>query len=89
MHSCIVADIPVVNFCPPLQSPANGLVVQLGSDTGSVARYSCDEGYTLDGNAVRVCQSSGEWSGTDPTCESKLHVCKSPVNHQFHSMYTS
>ncbi|XP_065903790.1 adhesion G-protein coupled receptor V1-like [Dysidea avara] len=35
---------------------------------GSVAKYSCDEGYALCGPESRTCQSNGLWSGTRPFC---------------------
>ena len=38
----------------------------------NVVRYSCDVGYELLGSQERTCQSSGEWSGQLPTCQSEL-----------------
>ncbi|XP_046996037.1 sushi, von Willebrand factor type A, EGF and pentraxin domain-containing protein 1 [Schistocerca americana] len=35
---------------------------------GGIARYSCPKGQYMDGNATRVCQSKGTWSGKMPTC---------------------
>ena len=33
----------------------------------------CDRGYELfHGDRVRMCQANGQWSGTAPTCKSKL-----------------
>ena len=37
---------------------------------GSVAIYSCIEGYMVLGNQNRTCLSSGEWSGETPVCVS-------------------
>ena len=31
--------------------------------------YLCDAGYELKGSNRRECQSDGEWSASDPTCE--------------------
>ena len=56
--------------CEDLASPANGQVTLNGTAFGSIAIYSCDDGYVLNGNEMRICQSSGEWSGDEPTCES-------------------
>lgn len=39
---------------------------------GSMASYSCVEGYGLtDGTPVRQCQVDGEWSSGVPRCESE------------------
>lgn len=45
-----------------------------GNKPGDKATYTCDYGFELSGNSQRVCQASGEWSGSDPTCERKS-VC--------------
>ncbi len=38
---------------------------------GTVATYTCDDGFRLDGNATRICDT-GNWAGTVPVCiESK------------------
>lgn len=33
-----------------------------------MAQYECDVGYGLKEAVKRVCQSDGEWSGSDPVC---------------------
>ena len=35
--------------------------------------YACYEGYKLVGESFRVCQASGEWSGTVPMCTRKFY----------------
>jgi len=62
--------------CPNLLNPENGQVIQLvdGNVPGTVANYSCDEGYTLQGNMSRECVLNGQnefWTGLPPTCERK------------------
>ena len=34
--------------------------------------YICSEGYELVGRPYRVCQASGQWSGTTPMCRRML-----------------
>ncbi len=59
----------VANPCAPnLTTPANGSVSRTSGATGDLATYGCSGGYTLVGNATRVCQTDGTWSGTDATC---------------------
>ncbi len=64
--------------CPFLSFPANGQVVfSTGSlrTHGSLATYSCDEGYGLSGgDAMIICEGDGStifgaWNGAIPTCE--------------------
>ncbi|XP_050406402.1 protein lev-9 isoform X1 [Patella vulgata] len=59
---------------------------------GAVAKYRCDDGYTLFGITGRVCQGDETWSRQAPTCNLTRHViekqeCGRPpqVNHAHHS----
>ncbi len=54
--------------CPALDSPVNGTVDDADREYQSVATYSCDPGFNLDGAETRTCQSDGTWSGQPPTC---------------------
>ena len=53
----------------------NGAVnTDLGvSIEGAIATYTCNSEYELNttSNLSRVCQSNGQWNGTDPTCIGK------------------
>ena len=60
--SCTVVD------CNPLTAPANGLVDHPQTTFMSTATYSCDTGYVVEGQATRMCQADGTWSGSEPTC---------------------
>ena len=35
----------------------------------TLASFSCDRGYNLNGSATSTCQTSGEWDQDTPTCE--------------------
>ena len=45
--------------------------VSSGTTYESVATYSCNTGYIRRGDDMRTCESSGDWSGSEPTCSSK------------------
>ena len=63
--------LPISGDCPDLLAPANGAVSMSGIIVGSTATYSCNEGFSLDGNVERTCEDD-MWTGTDPACLSKL-----------------
>jgi len=63
-HSFFIAAID----CGGLSSPSNGQISVTGTTFGSMATYSCDPGYTLDGNTSRTCQSNGQWSSSQLSC---------------------
>ncbi|XP_022245553.1 uncharacterized protein LOC111086560 isoform X3 [Limulus polyphemus] len=59
--------------CPTLTLLQNGKVKMTDfprqrPGQGSRAIYSCVDGYMLHGNATRVCQEDGSWSGRSPVC---------------------
>ena len=65
---CII--IIIAPDCGPLTPPANGDVdTSSGTTAGSVALYSCNEGFVLTGTADRVCGSDGRWRPDPPACE--------------------
>ena len=36
---------------------------------GSVAKFTCNEGFILVGNSKRLCLQNGHWSGYKPGCK--------------------
>ena len=56
--------------CGNLTDPANGQVNHTAGTTyGQTATYSCNTDYHLVGDSPRTCQATGNWSGSEPTCE--------------------
>uniref|UniRef100_A0A671UN51 Sushi, von Willebrand factor type A, EGF and pentraxin domain-containing protein 1 n=1 Tax=Sparus aurata TaxID=8175 RepID=A0A671UN51_SPAAU len=57
----------------------------LGSELGlnSKVKYECDEGYTLNGEPTRICQSDGLWDKPAPRCD--IISCDPPedISHGF------
>ena len=63
--------------CPDLPSLTNGMIMYSAGSPGnrpfiSSAVYSCSNGYTVTGGTTRTCVSGGIWTGSPPTCYSKL-----------------
>ena len=64
---------PIVVDCGALTDPANGQVSHPdGTTLGQTATYSCNTGFNLVGNSTRTCQATGDWSGSEPTCQRML-----------------
>ena len=62
----------VVVTCGLLPIPSNGRRSSSQRNYNVSVDFSCNTGYILRGNSSRTCQSTGQWSGTQPTCDSKL-----------------
>ena len=56
--------------CGALCNPANGQVnTSAGVSFENEATYQCDPGYVLSDQSSRVCNSDGNWNGTEPVCD--------------------
>jgi hypothetical protein len=58
--------------CGPLSPPVNGVVDQSrGTRFTDETLYTCLEGYVLtpSDSQIRICTETGQWSGSDPTCD--------------------
>ncbi len=40
---------------------------------GTVAMYTCNDGFKLDGNVNRTCDT-GNWTGTVPVCVEGIYI---------------
>lgn len=58
--------------CGTLTMPVQGTVSITATTVGSVAVYTCNPGFTLNGGITRICLATGMWSGQQPTCSSEL-----------------
>jgi hypothetical protein len=65
-HSPPTCDIQ----CPLLPPPENGGVTLSGFSPGDTTNFSCDAGFSLEGQSVLNCQADGTWDAQLPTCES-------------------
>ena len=64
----ILVSFCVAIQCPNLRNPSNGQVTLSGNRLGSVATYSCNSGFSLEGVSRRTCQMDGRWSDSEPSC---------------------
>ena len=56
--------------CGALADPVHGTVTTPeGTTYGAKALYSCDGRYKLSGPQARTCYSTGNWWGTESSCE--------------------
>jgi len=59
----------LASVCPDL-TIRNGHIKVKVNVNNKMARYYCNEGFTLAGSPLRTCQDNG-WSGIDPVCRCK------------------
>ena len=52
-------------------APTNGEVEVKGRKPGSVAHFTCDEGYSMPTDTSQTCGNDLEWTGTQPECISE------------------
>ncbi|KAH3691027.1 hypothetical protein DPMN_191513 [Dreissena polymorpha] len=80
----LIENLCVIKDCGQLKNPTKGKVdMSKGSTYQAVARYTCNRGYDLIGDEKRMCQSTGTWSGIQPSCISEEQtkvVCKTNVD---------
>ena len=77
------SSVPPDNACSKLPKVENGAVVysDLNLGAGCIARYVCNEGYTLQsirGQKEFVCDEYGIWNGDTTTAPVKC-LCEFPV----------
>ena len=77
-HSLFLSNINVISAavdCEPLPDPSNGIVTTDRTTLGGTATYTCVLGYIISGTEQRTCTTSGRWSDSSPTCQSKKTQC--------------
>ena len=59
--------------CGSLSNPENGAVQWNSTAYNSVATYTCNTGYDLEGGRTRMCSEGGTWSNSEPLCNGEGH----------------
>ena len=57
--------------CGPLSIPQNAIINMTTTTFPSMAVYSCETGYDLNGPSTRMCQPDGNWSRLEISCTRK------------------
>ena len=71
---------------------SDGTYTLVNSSTtyNSMATYECSIGFELVGSDKRTCQTNGQWSGSEPTCQSegRCTCCKYSWYDTFKFLHT-
>ncbi len=75
----------------PGQSERGGYLANLYSSVGvygpgQKADYQCSKGFTLLGNATRLCQEDGLWSGSWPRCGEHFNSYHTARHHRYRNI---
>lgn len=73
-HISLVDHLKPVKSCGWLSPPTNGKKEGTNYLQGSIVRFSCDEGFTMEGPAERVCTRIGGWSGQETRCIESANI---------------
>ncbi|XP_055886163.1 sushi, von Willebrand factor type A, EGF and pentraxin domain-containing protein 1-like [Biomphalaria glabrata] len=67
-----------INTCDDLSQTLfpHGSISYTANKYGDSVTYSCDTGYTLRGDAERLCDETGQWTADEPEC--KIVDCGHP-----------
>ena len=71
-ESCTCALPAGISCGPAPDAPADGQRSGSGTTFESTVNYTCNQGYTLQGDNKLTCMADREWSGSAPTCNRKL-----------------
>ncbi|CAJ1060431.1 E-selectin-like [Xyrichtys novacula] len=60
--------------CPLLEAPENGLINCSNERVyNSQCYFTCDEGYSVQGHDLLICNQNGSWTGEKPTCQAQIN----------------
>ena len=62
----------IIGSCVAPSSLSNGQSNYTSITVGSIVTYTCEAGYKLTGVSRQTCQSNGQWSDSQPSCDREL-----------------
>ncbi|XP_078077349.1 inactive serine protease PAMR1 isoform X3 [Mustelus asterias] len=80
-------NIPESKSCPvpgvPLNGqriilPGSGQINQIFATLGTIAHFTCNDSFILNGSAQISCQQDGTWTDKQPTCTKEIKSCTDP-----------
>ena len=66
--------------CGHLKTPSNGSFVGNLTTYPNKVQFMCDEGFILRGSKIRLCLSTGKWSGNESFCEGTMKFVENVIN---------
>lgn len=76
-------SFPTALRCPLLKAPENGQINCSNSEPvyNSQCYFTCNQGYSLDGHELLTCDTYGNWTGKNPTCQGKRNKQTQKKDH--------
>lgn len=68
LESPLISCVAAID-CGRLEDITNGFVEFDSTSFGSIASYTCRDGFVLMGKGIRQCRDNGQWSGEEPVCQ--------------------
>ncbi|XP_031550168.1 sushi, von Willebrand factor type A, EGF and pentraxin domain-containing protein 1-like, partial [Actinia tenebrosa] len=69
-----------IGVCPHLDAPKNGKRLDNNFDHESRVYFQCDQGYSMQGSLVLICNTNGKWSREPPVCRAPCPNPGPPTN---------
>ena len=89
LYFILIYSVPLAVDCGDPGTPTNGHHNFSSTTYTSVATYTCDVGYTLQGSNSRTCQSNGQWSGSVPQCNGMIVSKTSAMKLRLYTIYNA
>ena len=69
IHLLVCMHMNIAKDCGHPSAPRHGRVeLPMGTILNSLAYYSCDDCFRLEGNIIQLCSTDGIWSPAPPIC---------------------